>query len=46
VLQQGRIVERGDPDRLFHDPQHPYTRQLIDAVPGLRVTRAAALAAE
>jgi peptide/nickel transport system ATP-binding protein len=46
VLQHGRIVERGDPDRLFHDPQHPYTRQLIDAVPGLRVTRAAALAAE
>jgi len=46
VLQQGRIVERGDPDRLFRDPQHPYTRQLIEAVPGLRARPGTAVAAE
>ncbi|MBL8332288.1 MAG: ATP-binding cassette domain-containing protein [Rubrivivax sp.] len=34
VLQHGRIVEQGDPDRLFRDPQHPYTRRLLAAVPG------------
>ena len=34
VLQHGRSVEQGDPDRLFRDPQHPYTRRLLEAVPG------------
>ncbi len=34
VLWQGRIVERGPPDRLFRDPQHPYTRTLLNAVLG------------
>jgi len=33
VLWQGRIVEQGPPERLFHAPEHPYTRALIDAVP-------------
>jgi peptide/nickel transport system ATP-binding protein len=31
VLQHGTVVERGDPDRLFRDARHPYTRQLIAA---------------
>jgi peptide/nickel transport system ATP-binding protein len=35
VLQQGRIVEQGNPDRLFHAPEHPYTQRLIAAVPGV-----------
>ena len=34
VLNQGLIVERGSPDQLFTDPQHPYTRRLLAAVPG------------
>ena len=34
VLQHGRIVEQGSPDQLFRDPQHPYTRRLLAAVPG------------
>ena len=33
VLQHGRIVERGDPDRLFRAPEHPYTQRLLAAVP-------------
>ena len=35
VLHQGRIVEQGSPDQLLRDPQHPYTRRLLAAVPGL-----------
>jgi peptide/nickel transport system ATP-binding protein len=33
VLYQGRVVEQGDPDTLFHAAGHPYTRALMDAVP-------------
>ncbi len=36
VLQHGRVVEEGDPDQLFHAPQHPYTRQLLAAVPAMK----------
>jgi len=35
ILYLGRFVEWGDTDRLFQDPQHPYTRALLDAIPGL-----------
>lgn len=33
VLHRGRIVERGSPEQLFTAPQHPYTSQLVQAVP-------------
>ncbi len=33
VVFQGRIVEQGTPQTLFHNAAHPYTRALLDAVP-------------
>jgi len=34
VMQAGRIVESGDHREIWRAPQHPYTRTLLDAVPG------------
>ncbi|WEO78479.1 ABC transporter ATP-binding protein [Cryobacterium sp. SO2] len=34
VMKGGRVVESGTADQVLNDPQHPYTRSLINAVPG------------
>jgi peptide/nickel transport system ATP-binding protein len=36
VMQHGRVVEHGDPEAIFGDPQHAYTRRLVAAIPGRR----------
>jgi peptide/nickel transport system ATP-binding protein len=33
VMYQGKIVERGKVDEVLRRPQHPYTKQLLAAVP-------------
>ncbi len=35
VMYGGRIVEEAPVRELFHDPQHPYTRGLLDSMPRL-----------
>jgi peptide/nickel transport system ATP-binding protein len=35
VLKDGRTVEYGTSDQIFNRPQHPYTQQLLAAVPKL-----------
>lgn len=34
VMQQGKIMELGLADEVYHHPQSPYTRQLLAAIPG------------
>jgi peptide/nickel transport system ATP-binding protein len=34
IMQKGMIVEEGDPEIIWQSPKHPYTRQLLDAIPG------------
>jgi peptide/nickel transport system ATP-binding protein len=36
VMQQGRVVESGDPREVFANPQHDYTKRLVAAVPRAR----------
>jgi peptide/nickel transport system ATP-binding protein len=35
VLQHGRLVEQGTTEAVFTRPQHPYTRRLMSALPGI-----------
>lgn len=35
VLKAGQVAEQGDVVTLFSSPRHPYTRELIDAIPPL-----------
>ena len=35
ILRHGRVVERGATEKVFGNPQHPYTRMLLSSVPRL-----------
>jgi len=38
VMYLGRLVEVGPAREIFRNPQHPYTRMLLDAIPDLEMT--------
>ena len=38
VMYLGRVVEWGVARAIFSNPQHPYTRMLLDAIPDLEMT--------
>jgi peptide/nickel transport system ATP-binding protein len=42
VLQTGTIVEAGPTERVLDDPQHPYTRQLLEDLPRMEPSEQAA----
>ena len=33
VMSRGEIVERGSAEDIYANPQHPYTKQLLAAIP-------------
>jgi len=39
VMFRGRIVEQGPTEQLLQNPQHPYTKALIDCIPKLGAKR-------
>ncbi|MCS3432482.1 ABC transporter ATP-binding protein [Klebsiella sp. BIGb0407] len=36
VLEAGKIIEQGSPEQIFQNPQQPWTRRLLDAIPGTK----------
>ena len=39
VMYAGELIETGSVDAVLRDPQHPYTRGLLDCVPGAKTGR-------
>jgi len=33
VMREGKIVEKQEADALYKNPQNPYTKKLIEAIP-------------
>lgn len=45
IMYLGKIMEEGPVREIFHNPQHPYTRDLLNAIPRIGKTRHQKLAA-
>ncbi len=45
VMYMGRVVEFAETVELFENPQHPYTRALLESIPGASVERKTVLRA-
>jgi oligopeptide/dipeptide ABC transporter ATP-binding protein len=43
VMYLGRVVEAGPVDDVYHDPQHPYTRALLQSIPSVHAVSKALL---
>ena len=39
-MKDGRVVEVGTPEQIFHRPAHEYTRALIASIPDFAPNRA------
>ncbi|MGM1017288.1 MAG: ABC transporter ATP-binding protein [Actinomycetota bacterium] len=39
VMHRGRVVEQGSARQILEDPQHPYTKSLVQAAPSVAVAR-------
>lgn len=37
VMYLGRVMETGPVDGIFHNPQHPYTRALLESIPSIQL---------
>ena len=35
VMTEGKIVEQASAEQIYENPQHPYTKKLLEAVPSL-----------
>jgi microcin C transport system ATP-binding protein len=44
VLRQGKVVEQGDAETIFSDPQDPYTRALMQAAFSLQADESGVVA--
>lgn len=44
VMKDGYVVEHGNSDQIFNKPQHPYTKELLGAVPMLGTSAKRSLA--
>ena len=40
VMKKGKLVEFGEADSIYENPEENYTRELIEAIPGADLTRA------